>query len=203
MSLYKLIIILLCGLILTACNQQHATKNEPQLNPHPKYFVTISGTINPHLKHMIYYLLRSTYGAYNPKCKVWVNHFEGVKGIPGHTEYYPAKHDANGHYVVKIPIDRYKPGKCNWKIARISYTFSDNPIPQDKKSVFGRHGDLIACGHYGHPQELPGIPILNKVSLYHCGSGGFNQCNGNTLSAGYNNSVPRNKSYHFIQDIKN
>lgn len=203
MSAFKRMLIVLCGLALAACNQQHSTKDEPQLNPHPKYFVTISGTINPHLKHRIYYLLRSTYGAYNPKCTVWVNHFEGVKGIPGHTEYYSAKPDANGHYVVKIPIDHYKPGKCNWKIAGISYTFLDNPIPKDKSKVYGGYGGIISFGHYGHPQELPAKPILNKVSLFHCSSGGINQCDGYTLFPGYEKSVPRNKSYHFIQDVKN
>ena len=56
-------------------------KYAPHINPHPKYFVTISGNIEPHMPYPQTLMFRATYGTYNPKCDVWISFIEGVKGL--------------------------------------------------------------------------------------------------------------------------
>ena len=92
---------------LTSCDS-----TQPKQNLKPKYFVTISGNIEPHMRYPMTVIYKATYAAYNPNCSTMVNRLEGVPGIPGYSDYYPAKTDSDSNYKVKIPIDKFLQGKC-------------------------------------------------------------------------------------------
>jgi len=183
--------------LLSGCGQHE--KKEPQVNPHPKYRVIISGNIAPNLKWPMYFGFWATYAAYNPKCKVDVNAFEGVSGQPGHPIFYPVKPDKKGDYQIKIPIDYYLPGKCDWKIAWIDYAYGYHPIPKNKDDA-DSVGTAIQFGNRDSGQENPAFPLSNSVTLHECGRN-LDFC-GDSLAAGYTKRVSRKRSYHFIQNVK-
>jgi hypothetical protein len=198
----------LSGLCLSLClggclvSCQHQPKHpvpQPKLNPHPKYFVTISGNIQPHMRYPMTVKFKAVYAGYHPQCQVWVNKLAGVPGLPAHHKIYAAHPDAKGNYAVRIPIDAYLPGKCQWKMAWVMEAImSTTPKNKDEKSW--PWFDSIHFGRFS-ANELPSFPIHTKA-LSLCGKGGFEQCTGTDLIPGYTKYVPRETSYHFIQDIK-
>ena len=180
-------------------------QSAPKLNPHPKYFVTISGNIEPNMPYPQTLVFRATYGAYHPDCRVWISHFEGVSGISGHTVYYPVKPNDKGDYRIDIPIDAYQPGKCDWKMAWVMYTTTAQLPPRKDWDDELRFGDLIDFGHFDSSDELPGLPAYTNATMY-CGKviNPDMGCEGTELGGGYAKfDVLRNRSYHFIQNIKN
>jgi hypothetical protein len=178
-------------------------ESSPKPNLHPKYFVTISGNIEPNMPYPQTLVFRATYGAYHPDCRVWISRFEGVSGISGHTVYYPVQPDTKGDYRIDIPIDAYQPGKCDWKIAWVMSTSMAHLPPRKNWDDELRFGDVIDFGHFGSSDELPGLPGFFAATLY-CGKGGADKCTGSELASGYSKvDVLRNRSYHFIQNIKN
>jgi hypothetical protein len=190
-------VVIVIGCVAFAFAQHE--RNQPTLNPHPKYYVTVSGNIAPDLPHPMYMAFWATYGGYNPKCKVWVNFLEGIPGMPGHPDFYPVKPDAKGNYIVKIPIDRYKPGRCDWKIAWIDFSFGFHPFVKDKGKA-GGFGAIIQFGYY--PEVWPAFPIDKEETLHGCEDVKFDRCKGFTLQAGSTKFVSRRESYFFVQNIK-
>ena len=189
---------LLFLLLLSGCD----SNSTPTLKPTPKNFVTISGNIDPHMQHPITVIYRATYAAYNPKCKKNIAWFEGIRGLAGHSDIYPANPDDKGNYKVEIPIDKYLSGKCNWKAAWVMYAFTPK-IPSTRKKLNNLlWSDSIHFGIKGNSQELPGYPLKTSATLY-CNTSNINECKGSSIQGWYVNSVSRNKSYHFIQNIKN
>jgi hypothetical protein len=202
--MWSIAIVVIAGLLGIHAYGKYQTAPKP--NPHPKYFVTISGNIEPHMPYPQTLMFRATYGAYNPSCKVWISHLEGVQGIAGHTVYYPAQPNAKGDYKVKIPIDAYKPGKCGWKIAWVMYTTVKHiPPKRDWNDDHLYFGDMIRFAHYKNdPDGLAGYPAYTNATMY-CGNYVDPNigCKGTELGGGYAKfDVLRNKSYHFIQNIK-
>lgn len=175
---------------------------KPVPNPHPKYFVTITGNIQPHMPYPMTVIYQATYAAYHPSCGVWISRIEGVKGMAGHTVYYPVHPNAQGNFKVHIPIDAYVPGKCNWRIAWIEFSMVPKIPPKDKLDAMRNTADMIRFGSKGNPNELPGYPMSSNATIY-CGRGGLDLCTGNSLQGDYTDQVLRTKSYHFIQNIKN
>ena len=198
----NLVCLILASATLVGCHQQ--SKPKPTLNPHPKYYVRVTGNIDPRFNPKIQMGLWASYGGYNQKCLKWVNKFEGVKGMPGHVDYYPVKFDEQGNYSVKIPIDRYQLGKCQWKLTWIDYAYDIHPLPSKKRDVKVGIGDLIRFGLRGAPQELPGMPIPPKGTMLCKSSRQFKKdnCSGSMIGAGYTEFVPRDFSYHLVENIK-
>ena len=126
-------------------------KHKPKLNSHPKYFVTITGNIEPHMPYPMTIMFKATYAAYHPKCGVWISRFEGVKGLAGHSVYYPAQPNTQGNYQVKIPIDGYLPGKCDWKMAWVMDAFVAKIPPKNDWADIPLWGDMIRFGSKGSP----------------------------------------------------
>jgi hypothetical protein len=190
--------IIILPLALVACSE----KSKPQTNPHPKYFVTISGHINPKLSKPIYLGFWARYGAINPKCKVWINRLEGVKGMPAKTQFFKPSPNTKGDYAIKIPIDRYQSGMCDWKMAEVDMTASFKPINSDY-SKNGWNWQVIV---FGSPKEgLPGLPVNKNftatLNSEQCHKVGFNMC-GDMLSGTYSKvSIIQKNNYHFIQNI--
>jgi hypothetical protein len=148
-------------------------------------------------------MFRATYAAYNPHCQVWISRFAGISGMPGHPDYYPVYPNAKGDYRIRIPIDRYKPGKCHWKIAWVMVAYPKTiPAKKDWDSEF-LWSDMIRFDLPGGSDGIPGYPAFPRSTLQ-CGKGGIDDCLGNTIAGGYASSdVLRNKSYSFTQNIKN
>jgi hypothetical protein len=193
-----LVVLLFAGL-----HYWHIHERQPIANPHPKYFVTIKGNIQPHMPYPMTVMFRASYAAYNPKCAVqgsWFN-LSGLDYMPGKPVYYPAKPNAQGDYVIKIPIDAYKPGKCDWKIAWVMYSFVKKIPFRFNWSRTPSWGDMIRFGKKGDPQELPLFPASMRANVF-CGSDGRVNCSGTELGGWYVKSVLRSKSYLFIQNIK-
>jgi len=103
-----------------ASAKTHASDYIPQLNPHPKYFMTVKGKVDPALKNKIKLIWIATYYTTNNQCrKVFDNgkdSFERQKN-----EAYPVVLNKNSSYVLNIPLDKYLPGFCIWKALDISY----------------------------------------------------------------------------------
>ncbi len=174
----------------------------PHKKAHPRYFVTISGNISPHLSKPIYLGYWAHYAAYNPKCGEWINWVEGVKGMPARTHFYPAKPNKSEDYVIKVPIDQYKAGRCDWKIEGIDMTMSFKKISSSISDNWW-NWQIIVFG--AKPKSLPGLPYNKNwtatLNSNDCIKKGFNNC-GDALGATYaSSSVLRNKNYHFIQNI--
>ena len=181
-------------------------ESSPKPNLHPKYFVTISGNIEPNMPYPQTLVFRATYGAYHPDCRVWISRFEGVSGISGHTVYYPVKPDDKGDYRIDIPIDAYQPGKCDWKIAWVMYAVVPHLPPRKDWDDELNFGDVIDFAYYKNdPDGLAGYPA-NPVATMYCGKNVDPNlgCAGHGLAGNYADfDVLRNRSYHFIQNIKN
>ena len=122
----------LIGLILltlTACSSSQPPANtgkyKPVVNPHPQYFVTVSGHIDPELAKAVHLSWQTTAWTKNKKCNVTYNKLEGVVGWRNQVTHYPVKIDAHGNYSIKIPIDHYLPGYCAWQMRTISFNLQD------------------------------------------------------------------------------
>ena len=99
-----------------------------KLNPHPQYFMTVKGFIDPRLVKHIHLTMVAEYNNYNPKCNMWVSRFNGVN-VPWQIFHdYPVHPDSKGNYQVKIPLDYYQPGKCDWHAATVRYEVGDQSI---------------------------------------------------------------------------
>lgn len=180
---------------------KHQKVVTPILNPHPKYFVHITGNIQPHMRYPMTVKFRASYAGYDPSCQVWVNELEGIPGLPAHHTVYAAHPDAKGNYSINIPIDKYKLGKCQWKMAWIMIKFLAKGVSKKDRLEDGEDwGDMIRFGNENSSDELPAYPDSNHATLY-CNKIGFQNCKGDYLSGGYVKSVKRNRSYSFVQNI--
>ena len=142
------IIALVFGLV--ACSQppKEDAKYQPVVNPHPKYFITYKGFIDPSLNKLVKLRLLTVYATTNPKCEKVINKFEGVS-VPREREHYiTARPNNNGTYFYKVALDKYLPGWCKWQVdsayfndagssRRVDYDtvdwFSSNPKKVTKK----------------------------------------------------------------------
>jgi hypothetical protein len=115
-------------LILTACsNSQVATntgKYKPIINTHPRYFVSVSGHIDPQIVKAVHLIWQTTAWTQNSKCQVTLNQFEGVVDNRYQEDDYPITPNQQGNYAIKIPIDRYLPGYCDWRMRSISFNLA-------------------------------------------------------------------------------
>ena len=164
-----------------------------------KYFVTISGNISPHLKKPMYLGFWAQYAAYNPKCSTWVNWFAGVKGMPAKTVFYPALPNSKGDYVIKIPIDKYRAGRCDWKMVGVLYNVRFHSL--SPKLSLNEAGDMMRFGDKAKG-DLPFAPVSQKETLSNCTNlNAIGGCKGGILLSGYKDRVIRNLQYHFVQNI--
>ena len=129
-------LISLILLTLTACSSSQTadktSKYQPVVNPHPQYFVTVSGHIDPQLAKAAHLSWGTTALTQNPKCNIHSQ--DKIKNLlPQQNDIttYPVKTDAQGNYQIKIPIDRYLPGFCQWRMRIMFYKmqyFGNIPI---------------------------------------------------------------------------
>lgn len=141
---YRMLIIALVSLFLIGCRHHPSdatkvpSKYRPTLNPHPKYFMTVKGFIDPRLQDHIHLTIIAEYDNYNPKCNYWVSHFEGVSASWQIYHDFPIQTKRDGKYSINIPLDYYQPGQCKWHIAAIRY--------RDYKTTDGSSPQIIIFG---------------------------------------------------------
>lgn len=138
---------------------------EPQLNPNPKYFLTITGNIAPELKDEVSLSFFQTYGGYSEACIKTVNWLEGVKGSPSKEDTYSAILDSTGYYSLKIPLDKYLPGKCGWVPFSLSYNFQLKNHPISTPEALANFDDKNQQYEKYNPSEYN---LICSKNLAHC-----------------------------------
>jgi len=127
-------------------------KYRPVVNKHPRYFMTIDGHIDRNIKK--FYII-ADYSTINTKCNVVTNGLEGVSSERMHDDKFDINKmvDSKGHFKLKIALDKYKPGFCNWRDVTILYANPSkeggNPltnITQRAKKTKQKSGQfMISC----------------------------------------------------------
>lgn len=111
------LIVVLC--FWGAARLYHYWHYQPHLNPNPQYYMVIKGHVAPELVGKVQLKWRATYSSTIKACDKTYNWFEGVDGWRWVTDYFTARVDERGDYLVKIPLDKYRPGFCRWQIASV------------------------------------------------------------------------------------
>jgi len=93
----------------------------PQLNPTPKYFMTVQGNIDPALKNKIKLIWTADYETTNPTCRKAVSAAEGAYSPRNKSYQYKIIPNEKGSYKTIIPLNQIYPGKCHWQIIGIGY----------------------------------------------------------------------------------
>ena len=197
-----LLIIILGGLLYYA---YHYWKYTPQRNPHPQYFMTVSGNVDPSLRDKVHLKWTATYSTTKRACDKTYNHFEGVVGWRWITRTFTTQVDHTGHYQLRIPLDHYKPGYCGWKIASINDCSGIGP-GCDGITEFYPCGNSILCevttsepsskNVVTHTAHYINVCKQQRNGQWHCPP----QDSSNNLS---NSSfIPRKQNYQFIETFQ-
>ena len=116
----------------------------PAKNPHPKYFLTVKGYVDPAMKDQLKLTWTMYYYTTNHQCDKTYNWFEGVSGERQIFKHFKVTPDARGYYQLKLPIDAVKPGVCRWKTGGAWYSFKYNNLKNsgdaDTSFAFGKAG---------------------------------------------------------------
>jgi len=179
------VVMLILTLSLTGCA---SVANEPQLNPHPKHFLTIEGVVSPKLEGKTNMSFVQVYAGPNSKCLKTVNALAGIQEVPTQTVDYKPKFDNQGKYIVKIPLDKYLSGRCDWAPARLLFnlqgpnlqpyvdyvgliTFAKKNV-RVKDDCFTRTVD-IKCGNFPWTCDLSSMKEMKLI----INNKGNNSCN--------------------------
>ncbi len=128
------VFILLVACLITGCSEPEDKKDPrfvPQLNPHPKYFITVEGDIDPGIAEDLTLSWHIAYATHNDACNKVVNYFEGAE-VARFTEETVTFLANAGHYRYQFAIDKYLPGYCQWEAVSIYYKFSSHKQGQIK-----------------------------------------------------------------------
>src|SRR6056297_1943913 len=135
----------------------------PALNPHPKYFLTIEGTVAPKFRGIGHLVFMAQYTATKDPCFHETNVLAGMVQAESRTQYYWVTPDKDNHYKIKIPIDKYKPGVCGW----IPWTVAMNFVERKKNVIQYAFASIEAKKSQKYnPKEIN----------YICSEPNFNSC---------------------------
>ena len=123
----------------------------PAKNPHPKYFLTVKGYVDPAMKDQLKLTWTMYYYTTNHQCDKTYNWFEGVSGERQIFKHFKVTPDARGYYQLKLPIDAVKPGFCRWKTGGAWYSF--------KYKYFRRPGDANSSIGFSKAGKKIVVPI--------------------------------------------
>ena len=173
-----LLIIILGGLLYYA---YHYWKYTPQRNPHPQYFMTVSGNVDPSLVGRINLRWQGQYESINPACdtagKAWI---EGAYTSRMIKVIKPVEINRNGAYKFVFILDAYQPGFCQWQPTYFTlytlhheakdYLFAVNFTHQHQAQIKSSPIKLActitgACHNIQHPRLLNTM-LLGRHSSY-------------------------------------
>jgi len=195
-----ILLFLTISVLLHACGNAPPPpmpkKFQPVVNPSPNYFMTVKGHVAPELLSKINLKWQAIYSTTNPACDKTYNKFEGVVGWRQVALNFETHVDKQGNYEIKIPLDHYRQGFCQWKISMlIDYSGISN------------HGSSIAqfypCGKSQScigRNDSPPDPYVTKVLFMNVCKYDLKtqlSCTLNNKSYGFNDGqqIPRNNNY--------
>ena len=180
----------------------HYWKYTPQRNPHPQYFMTVSGNVAPSLRDKVHLKWTATYSTTKRACDKTYNHFEGVVGWRWVTRTFTAQVDHTGHYQLRIPLDYYKPGYCGWAMESMAFkTNNDSPIDITE---FGPCGNSATCMVDTYKITPFVMTATNTLACKKYSNDKLYSCSLVNILRTYNSTmiVPRTQSYQFILNVK-
>ncbi|MSP53372.1 MAG: hypothetical protein EXR81_03865 [Gammaproteobacteria bacterium] len=153
-----IVILSLLTVLLCSCSQppKEDPKFQPVLDPHPNYFITYKGFIDPSLNHLVKLIILTVYTTTNPACEKDINPLEGVSAPRQQVQYTYVQPDTTGHFSYQLPMDKYLPGVCGWKISWANYNDSGSTnldhfssavwFSSDKKEIVEIYKEYINTG---------------------------------------------------------
>lgn len=93
----------------------------PRMNPHPQYFMTVKGHIDPDVAKIKKFKIEAFYQTNSPDCEYDTSGIEGAMAPRHRWVVYPIKPNADGNYEILVPLDHFKPGRCEWSISYVQY----------------------------------------------------------------------------------
>jgi hypothetical protein len=114
--------IILSMLSLTSCS---SLREQPHLNPNPKYYLILKGHITEKLRNQIKLRFIQDYVGANPKCASESDPISGIMENPAKSITHLAEPDVNGNYEIRVPLDKYLPGYCNWQSWSMGIALTD------------------------------------------------------------------------------
>ena len=96
---------------------------QPVLNPHPQYFMTVKGHIDPALLGRLKLNWGVSYVVNNSQCIEVTNRLEGAEAPLTLNKNHIIKQAQTGNFTYKVPLDKYLPGKCRWAVGGAGFEF--------------------------------------------------------------------------------
>lgn len=117
----------------------------PELNPHPKHVVQVSGAIAPTLdvKFSVHYESDSLDKGCWQNAPLWKGGGEKYMG-----QWLELKREAD-RYSTSFVVDKFLPGRCDWRLIGISAVVARKDDPNDAS------GGVVIEGRQFHEPELP------------------------------------------------
>jgi hypothetical protein len=147
---WLLIIISAIGLLYYG---YHYWKYTPRPNPHPQYFMTVTGKVDPSLVGKIHLRWQVQYYTTKPSCETagsaWI---EGAYAARIKNLIYPINISPSGQIKTKIPLDALLPGYCGWAPSSVEYQ-----LPQRQTIAF------ISLHNNKHEQDTAMSKIACKL----------------------------------------
>jgi hypothetical protein len=100
----------------------------PEINPSPQYFMTIKGHMAPKLIQNHQLIFIADYYTDNPACEYTISSIEGVSSSRKQSLILPAQVNNFGFYQIKIPLDQYKNGVCQWSLFSIGFKLNNTNL---------------------------------------------------------------------------
>lgn len=135
----------------------HRQKFDPAPNLNPKYFVVAHGHIALSLLDKVNLSWKATYISHNPKCQYYPNSYVKFEGVPSDravVSFWKAQADAKGDYQLKIPLDKYLPGYCQWSIFKLYFSLNN---------IRSRYVGAFASGDVAAPSSIANTFVCVKI----------------------------------------
>ncbi len=118
-----LVVILVCliaGIFFWIKNHAH----KPVLNPNPKNFIYLTGTIAAQFKYTGHLIFIMEYMAMNPSCSHSYGLLESLTYPKTKLEKRWIYTDKYNQYKIRFAMDKYLPGYCDWQPYALDYDFT-------------------------------------------------------------------------------
>lgn len=159
---------------------------KPELNSMPKYFLKVSGTVTWVNTPSIVTL----YSTRNPKCMYMENDIEGVSSNRYIEVVNKVQVNKENRYSLEIPLDKYKPGYCEWQISVVGYTIYPTQLSYDSFPIlsFGKNG-IIPASLFGK-------------DVWHCNDAKCKEIYIKEIQSDINKEISYENDYSYVIDVE-